>query len=129
MQAYCTKKADFKPIAETLDKLHHKGYVHSDIWMENLLFPKEDAKIIDFDLVNKNGGQYPDEYNSSVHDCHKEAKKGSPRHDCYSFIYILQRKTQVEDDTLQQKLLTLKHPFLLMHCNTICIDSNSSFPP
>ena len=59
---------DFKPILETLDMLHELNYVHSDIRIENIVFPENGtpAKLIDFDLAGKVDENYPNGYNNSL---------------------------------------------------------------
>ena len=45
---------------KTLDKLHHVGYVHSDVRLANLVFPDDDdAKLIDSDLAEEVDKPYP----------------------------------------------------------------------
>lgn len=69
---------DFKPIIITLDKLHSKGYVHSDVRLENMVFPETgDAKLIDFDLTDK-VEPYPRRYNK-FSERHDDASAGYPR--------------------------------------------------
>ena len=83
---------DFQPIIKALQKLHDTEYVHSDVRLVNLLFPKDDeAKLIDFDLADKVGTLYPAGYNN-VRYRHPDATERKPRHvdhDRYSVICIV----------------------------------------
>lgn len=107
---------DFKPILEALDKLHVLDYVHSDVRIENIVFPENaEAKLIDFDLAGKVDEKYPLGYNKSVEFRHSEAQPDYPRkisHDRYSIIniikqFVTQFATQDEQLALQQKLQEL----------------------
>ena len=103
---------DFKPILETLDKLHGLNYVHSDIRIENIVFPENaSAKLIDFDLAGKVDERYPNGYNKSLECRHPEAQQDYPRkkcHDRFSIIIIIkQQQFAKEDERLQQKLKEL----------------------
>ena len=83
-----------------LDKLHRDGLVHSDIRSENLIFCTDNvsAHIIDFDLADSEGKEYPVEYvSSNIPERHTDACSGSMReksHDRYSLHYVLTRKSQ-----------------------------------
>ena len=83
---------DFLPIKETLQKLHNENYVHSDVQLQNMVFPETgSAKLIDFDLTDKENTPYPHGYNT-FHERHKDATANRPRqriHDTYSLIYII----------------------------------------
>ena len=46
--------ASFKNILVQLHEIHEKGYVHSDIRLQNVVFG-ETSKLIDFDLADKEG--------------------------------------------------------------------------
>ena len=50
---------------KTLDKLHRRGYVHSDVREPNLLFSQNGTDVIlfDFDLMDKVDTVYPDGFN------------------------------------------------------------------
>ena len=101
----CLTFTDFEPIMDTLDKLHAFGYVHSDVRLQNMLFPSnghDKAKLIDFDLTAKPGVRYPDGYNQ-FKERHTNAKAGEERqfiHDRYSLHYII--KSQVDLTTDEQ---------------------------
>ena len=59
--------SNFRPIMEALDKIHENGYVHSDARAANLLFPTtSSAKLIDFDLSDKNDSKYPTELKNAI---------------------------------------------------------------
>ena len=76
-----TSFTDFKPIMKALDILHAKGYVHSDVRTANLVFPvdsKEEVKLIDFDLTDREFKPYPLGYNK-IHEYHPSASSESPR--------------------------------------------------
>lgn len=65
-----------------MDKLHVLDYVHSDVRIENIVFPENaEAKLIDFDLAGKVDEKYPLRYNKSVEFWHSEAS-----YDRYSII-------------------------------------------
>ena len=100
---------DFKPILETLDKLHGLDYVHSDIRIENIVFLENaSAKLIDFDLADNVGTKYPIGYNNSLECQHPEAQPDFPRqkcHDRFSIISII--KKFAKEDELQKKLTEL----------------------
>ena len=86
----------FEPIIKDLDMLHSKGIVHSDVRLQNMLFLENgDAKIIDFDLANDVGTDYPTNYNGNLYGRHEDARAGKPRkivHDRYSLFCILEMK-------------------------------------
>ena len=88
---------DFEPIMDTLDKLHKCGYVHSDVRLQNMLFPSDrhkKAKLIDFDLTAAPGVKYPMGYNQ-FEERHDDAKANEKRqfiHDRYSLCYIIKRE-------------------------------------
>lgn len=97
---------DFQPIIKALQKLHNAGYVHSDVRLVNLLFPKDDeAKLIDFDLADKVSTPYPAGYNNVLYR-HPDATEGKPRHvdhDRYSVICIIEDLPFYDGLTSQQK--------------------------
>ena len=67
------------PIMHALDKLHKKGYVHSDVRLQNMVFPRDgEAKLIDFDLTDNVGVPYPPNYNKSLEECHPSPKRNYP---------------------------------------------------
>ena len=105
------KLKDYKPIAEALNQLHRNNYVHSDVRIENLLFPvseMEKAKLIDFDLADEVDTVYPSGYNHLVPDRHSNAQAGCCRkiiHDRFSLISIIERIVPVEDLTRLQQAL------------------------
>ena len=103
---------DFKPILETLDKLHGLGYVHSDIRIENIVFLENaSAKLIGFDLAGNVGTKYPIGYNKSLECRHPEAQEDYPRkkcHDRFSIISIIKcQQFAKENEQLQKKLTEL----------------------
>lgn len=70
---------DFELIMRALDKVHKENYVHSDVRLCNMLFPKEsEAKLIDFDLMDKVNKKYPDCYNGTLDERHSDAKPDQP---------------------------------------------------
>ena len=90
------KLEDFKPIMRDLDKLHDAGYVHSDVRLCNMLFPKQtaEAKLIDFDLMDRVNQPYPQCYNdyTTLFERHHDAKGCQERkkvHDKHSLCYII----------------------------------------
>ena len=90
------KLEDFKPIMRDLDKLHNAGYVHSDVRLCNMLFPKQttEAKLIDFDLMDRVNQPYPQCYNgyTKIFERHHDAKGCQERkkvHDKHSLRYII----------------------------------------
>lgn len=105
---------DFELIMLALDQLHDKGYVHSDIRAANILFPEDGeakAKLINFDLANREHTAYPDGYNS-IEERHEDARAGKPRlrfHDQYSIAYIIKQQRFFSDFAVEQKskLLTV----------------------
>lgn len=105
---------DFEPIMLALDQLHDKFYVDSDIQAANILFPEDseaEAKLIDFDLADRENTAYPDGYNS-IEERHEDARAGKPRsrfHDQYSIAYIIKQQKFFSDFTAEQKstLLTV----------------------
>ena len=98
---------DFKPIMKDLDKLHKENYVHSDVRFCNMVFPeKSDAKLIDFDLMDKVDTKYPVGYNSRLSERHSDAKAGLARriiHDRYSLVrVILDTVVEIADENKEQ---------------------------
>ena len=84
----------FRKLFHDLEKLHDKGYVHSDIRKENLVFgEKEDeAWMIDFDLADKEDTRYPATYNGKLSCHHPLARPLAQRereHDTHSLEYVL----------------------------------------
>ena len=67
---------DFKPIINVLYKLHSNNYVHSDVRLENMVFPNNKvAKLIDFYLTDTVGMDYPFWYNYDLLERHPDAFK------------------------------------------------------
>ena len=48
----CSNPASFKNILVQLHEIHEKGYGHSDVRLQNIVFG-ETSKLIDFDLADK----------------------------------------------------------------------------
>ena len=95
---------DFQPIMEALDKLHHQGYVHSDVRLVNMIFPESGkGKLIDFDLTDKIGTRYPGGYRY-FSERHETAMPFQPRciiHDRHSLIYIILHNAKLAEDESQ----------------------------
>ena len=103
---------DFKPIMETLDKLHENHYVHSDVRLPNMVFAEnsQSSKLIDFDLMDKVGVVYPDEYNADMPERHRNAQPNMPReiiHDRYSLIKVICMKVVGIEESTKEKLKRL----------------------
>ena len=83
----------FKQILSQLHKIHEIGYVHSDIRKENIVFGKEEAWIIDFDLAGKEDERYPYGYNHrTIKERHPKAISGAQRrkiHDVHALDVIM----------------------------------------
>ena len=104
---------DFRPIMKTLDILHDKGYVHSDVRYCNMVFPANgtEAKLIDFDLMARVDEPYPKCYNnnSEIPERHRGAAPNKPRkklHDRHSMIFIILER--FEDDLSPEKVHLLE---------------------
>ena len=104
---------DFRPIMKTLDKLHDKGYVHSDVRYCNMVFPANgtEAKLIDFDLMARVDEPYPEVYNgnSIIPERHGEAAPNNLRkklHDRHSMIFIILER--FKDDLSREKVHLLE---------------------
>ena len=104
---------DFRPIMKTLDILHDKGYVHSDVRYCNMVFPanRTEAKLIDFDLMARVDEPYPELYNnnSEIPERHRGAAPNKPRkklHDRHSMIFIILKR--FEDDLSPEKVHLLE---------------------
>ena len=70
----------FGQILSQLHKIHEIGYVHSDIREENIVFGKEEAWIIDFDLASKEDERYPYGYNHrTIKERHPDATAWAPK--------------------------------------------------
>ncbi len=63
-----TKLTDFIPIIQQLQALHGRGYVHGDIRAFNVVFGREGAGLIDFDLSGKPNTTYPPGYKMKLLD-------------------------------------------------------------
>ena len=83
----------FRQILSQLHKIHEIGYVHSDIREENIVFGKEQAWIIDFDLAEKEDERYPYGYNHrNIKERHPEARAWSAKkkiHDVHALDVIM----------------------------------------
>ena len=84
----------FQKILNQLHEIHEEGYVHSDIRRQNIVLGKHSACIIDFDLAEKEGVNYPLTYNSSpkIKERHPKAEAGLPRekiHDVHALDVIM----------------------------------------
>ena len=84
----------FQKILNQLHEIHEKEYVHSDIRRQNIVLGKHSACIIDFDLAEKEGVNYPLTYNSSpkIKEWHPRAEAGLPRekiHDVHALDVIM----------------------------------------
>ena len=72
--------------------------MHSDVRTANLLFPvdpKEEAKLIDFDLTGVENELYPEGYNE-INERHPTAIANWPRlilHDRYSIVAIIEKQS------------------------------------
>ena len=64
------------PVLKTLAILHENNLVHSDVRLDNIIFTKEGARLIDFDLVAPEGLSYPFRYNHNLPVRHKDAMAG-----------------------------------------------------
>jgi len=77
---------DFSPIISTLDELHERNLVHSDIRLQNMVCSSP-SKLLDFDLCDKDGVPYPSTYNHEhIYERHPGARRNAPRlkhHDQY----------------------------------------------
>lgn len=92
---------------KALDLLHAKGYVHSDVWTANLLFPvdsKEEAKLVDFDLTSVENESYPEGYNE-INECHPTAIANWPRLIRYSIVSIIEKQSFYSRFSSTQKQL------------------------
>ena len=86
---------DFVPLLMMLSKLHEKGLVHSDVRLANIVFTEDGAHLIDFDMVDVEGKQYPQDYNGSIGQRHPEATKygrRSKEHDRFSIKQCISDK-------------------------------------
>ena len=85
----------FRQILSQLHEIHEIGYVHSDIREANIVFGKEEAWIIDFDLVSEENKRYPYGYNhSTIKERHPEARALSAKkkiHDVYALDVIMKK--------------------------------------
>ena len=102
---------DFRPIMKTLDTLHERGYVHSDVRYCNMVFPanRTEAKLIDFDLLAQVDEPYPEFYNDELPERHREAAPNKLRkilHDRHSMIFIILGR--FEDDLSPEKVRFLE---------------------
>ena len=104
---------DFRPIMKTLDILHDKGYVHSDVRYCNMVFPANgtEAKLIDFDLMARVDEPYPKCYNNNreIPERHRGAAPNKPRkklHDRHSMIFIILKR--FENDLSPEKVHLLE---------------------
>ena len=104
---------DFRPIMKTLDMLHGRGYVHSDVRYCNMVFPANgtEAKLIDFDLMARVDEPYPVVYNDNnkIPERHREAAPNNLRkklHDRHSMIFIILER--FEDDLSPEKVHLLE---------------------
>ena len=62
-QSFCTRQQTIR-LMEILNDVHQKGYVHSDIRVQNILLCNDglNAYLIDFDLAGKEDTEYPSGY-------------------------------------------------------------------
>ena len=94
----CYTLDDFKPVAKVLKALHDKGYVHSDVRLVNIVFTNDNAKLIDFDLVDNVDVPYPPGYNTRLTERYPDmSNKREIVHDRYSFIYLIKECVQPTD--------------------------------
>ena len=92
------KKDHIIQLLKTLDTLHKKGYVHSDIRTTNIIFCKSAAYFIDFDLMDVEDTDYPTTYNHYyIKERHPHARAHNKRkkeHDRYSLYRVLIQKIE-----------------------------------
>lgn len=81
----------FEVIAGQLLIIHRNGLVHGDVRVGNLIFgnKQDEAHLIDFDYVAKQGTDYPDNYNHALSERPPNLKKMEYEHDWYSLIYVM----------------------------------------
>lgn len=83
----------FVPILHTLDKLHQQSLVHSDVRLANMVFSKSEGYLIDFDLVDGKGVQYPWTL-QRLEERHVDAHAPNvrePLHDRYSLGFVIEK--------------------------------------
>ena len=92
-------------ILRQLQELHNEGIVHSDIRKVNIVFCGDgNASLIDFDLADNEGTNYPKAYNAQLDERHSSAQAHMPRkkeHDCYSLHFILAEAHLFHTDFLE----------------------------
>ena len=102
------KLKDFVPLLHQLSKLHAEDFVHSDVRCANIIFTSEGARLIDFDLVEKEGQKYPETYNCrKIEERFSSSMNSEPRekrHDRYSIYKSMKMKTSVPEAIKNQLL-------------------------
>ena len=87
----------FSGALRDLNVLHKSELVHGDVRLENIIFFDDTSKLIDYDLVSKEGNRYPGSYNSGIK-CrnvacrHPNALPNQPMyklHDIHSLLVII----------------------------------------
>lgn len=106
----------FATIIQILHKIHDQGLVHCDIRETNLIFGNDGKGwIIDFDLVRKEGENYPPEYNHEhIAERHKDAKRmlsAHKAHDRHSLSEIMMRANMPRSiiEKVKNMSIDLKH--------------------
>lgn len=102
-----TSITQFVDVLDTLNKLHDNNIVHSDVRLANIVFTAEKTYLIDFDLAEGVGEDYPAGY-AILEERHPAARALSPRekcHDRYSLWYIIHVCLNVDlDDLLSEEI-------------------------
>ena len=89
------KVCNFLSVAKTL---HNHKYVHSDVRLANIVFmDNNDSKLIDFDLTDKCGSNYPFGYNRNFLERHPLISAYSPRNICHDRYSLFCLVKQCED--------------------------------
>ena len=86
------KVGEFRGVIKILTKLHDRGYVHSDVRAQNIVFNGNDSVLIDYDLIAKVGTVYPQGYNNKFKERHPDAASGWKRmksHDIHSLLVLM----------------------------------------
>ena len=66
--------------------------MHSNVRAQNVAFNENDSVLIDFDLEETVGVEYPEGYNNSFEERHEDASPDWERmksHDIHSLLYLM----------------------------------------
>ena len=107
------KLQDYILLFKQLSKLHQEDLVHSDIRARNIVYTKDGAILIDFDLTDKEGVRYPNSYAFYSTERHPEARPPAIRKKIrYALLLCMKQRNVIVPDEVEKKLNSIEVPLV-----------------